>query len=239
MSTSFDSSGVLRNAMKPDPSPFGRRTVSPTPKRVCVMGLGNVLMGDDGFGPLAVEMLRCEYECGPDVEILDLGTPGLDLAPYLYGADLVVIVDTVHAEEKPGTLSVYCEADLLAHRAQLRLTGHDPGLQESLAHLRLSGETPSGLIIVGVVPEACDFGKGISSSVLSACSAAVDNIARLLVEHGIGCSPRHAPLQPNLWWLSENRSTFVIPKSRSQNQVPTNSGGIAVGQAVPAGQLKS
>jgi len=225
--------------MKPDPSPFGRRTVLPTPKRVCVMGLGNVLMGDDGFGPLVVEMLRCEYECGPDVEILDLGTPGLDLAPYLYGADLVVIVDAVHAEEKPGTLSVYCEADLLAHRAQLRLTGHDPGLQESLAHLRLSGETPSGLIIVGVVPEACDFGKGISSSVLSACSAAVDNIARLLVEHGIGYSPRHAPLQPNLWWLSENRSTFVIPKSRSQNQVPTNSGGIAVGQAVPAGQLKS
>jgi len=168
---------------------------------------------------LAVEMLRCEYECGPDVEILDLGTPGLDLAPYLYGADLVVIVDAVHAEEKPGTLSVYCEADLLAHRAQLRLTGHDPGLQESLAHLRLSGESPSELIIVGVVPESCDFGEGISSSVLSACSAAVDNIARLLVERGISCSHRQAPLQPNLWWLSGDPPNFVTPRSDSQSQV--------------------
>jgi len=225
--------------MKPDPWPFPRSTTLPTPRRVCVIGLGNVLMGDDGFGPLAIEIFRCEYECGSHVEILDLGTPGLDLAPYLYGMDLVVIVDAVHAEEKPGTLSIYCEADLLAHRAQLRLTAHDPGLQESLAHLRLSGQTPSELIIVGVVPDSCDFGKGISSSVLSACSAAVDNIARLLAKRGINCFRRRAPLQPNLWWLSDNRSTFVMPKSRSQNRVPTNSGEMAVGQPVPVGQFES
>ena len=225
--------------MKPKPAPFRRCTALPTPKRVCVIGLGNVLMGDDGFGPLAVERFRCEYECGPNVEILDLGTPGLDLAPYLYGTDLVVIADSVQADEKPGTLSIYCEADLLAHRAQLRLTAHDPGLQESLAHLRLSGETPSELIIVGIVPESCDFGKGISSSVLSASSAAVDNIARLLVERGINCSHRHAPLPPNLWWLSENRSTFVMPKLSSQNQVPTNTGGIAPTQSISTGQFEN
>ena len=152
---------------------------------VCVIGLGNVLMGDDGFGPLAVERFRCEYQCGPNVEILDLGTPGLDLAPYLFGRDLVVIADAVNAEEKPGTLHIYCEADLLAHRAQLRLTAHDPGLQESLAHLRLSGERPSELIIVGAVPESCEFGKGISLPVLSTCSIAVDSIAGLLIERGI------------------------------------------------------
>jgi len=196
-------------------------------------------MGDDGFGPLVVERFRCEYECSPNVEVLDLGTPGLDLAPYLYGTDLVVIADAVQADEKPGTLSMYCEADLLARRAQLRLTDHDPGLQESLAHLRLSGETPSELIIVGVVPESCDFGKGISSSVLSASSAAVDNIARLLVERGINCCRRHAPLPPNLWWLSDARSSFVTPESDSQNQVPASNGGIALGQAVPTGRFEN
>ncbi|HTR22387.1 MAG TPA: hydrogenase maturation protease [Terriglobales bacterium] len=225
--------------MKLEPPPFRRCTALPTPKRVCVIGLGNVLMGDDGFGPLAVEGFRCEYECGPNVEILDLGTPGLDLAPYLYGTELVVIADAVQADEKPGTLSIYCEADLLARRAQLRLTDHDPGLQESLAHLRLSGETPSELIIVGVVPESCDFGKGISPSVLGACSLAVDNIARLLVERGINCSRRHAPLQPNLWWLPGARSRFVTPESDSQNQVPANNGRIALGQAISIGQFEN
>ena len=225
--------------MKPGPQPFRRCAVLPIPARVCVIGLGNVFMGDDGFGPLVVERFRCEYECSPNVEVLDLGTPGLDLAPYLYGTDLVVIADAVQADEKPGTLSMYCEADLLARRAQLRLTDHDPGLQESLAHLRLSGETPSELIIVGVVPESCDFGKGISSSVLSASSAAVDNIARLLIERGINCCRRHAPLPPNLWWLSDARSSFVTPESDSQNQVPASNGGIALGQAVPTGRFEN
>jgi len=175
----------------------------------CIIGLGNVLLGDDGFGPLAVEMFRCKYECGTNVEILDLGTPGLDLAPYLYGMDLVVIADAVHAEEKPGTLCIYCEADLLSHRAQLRLTAHDPGVQESIAQLRLAGHAPSELIIVGVVPELCDLGRGVSRSVLSASSVAADNIARLLVERAVNCRRRHAPAEPNLWWLAGDRSEFV------------------------------
>ena len=224
--------------MKPELRPLQKELTLPTPARVCVMGLGNVLMGDDGFGPLAVERFRCEYECGPNVEVLDLGTPGLDLAPYLFGRDLVVIADAVNADEKPGTLSIYCEADLVAHRAQLRLTDHDPGLQESLAHLRLAGETPSELIIVGAVPESCDFGKGISLSVLSASSVAVESIAGLLIERSISCSRRHATPRPNLWWLSEDGSTFVTPKSNSQNLMLANNGEIALGQAVLGGRIK-
>jgi hydrogenase maturation protease len=94
-------------------------TASHPPRRIAVLGLGNVLLGDDGFGPLAVEMFRRLYECDSKVEILDLGTPGLDLAPYLYDADLVVIADAIYPreEEKPGTLCVYCEDDLASSQA--------------------------------------------------------------------------------------------------------------------------
>jgi hydrogenase maturation protease len=198
--------------MNPEPRPFEPTTALPTPQRACVIGLGNVLRGDDGFGPLAVEIFRCEYECGPNVEILDLGTPGLDLAPYLYDADLVLIADAVHSEEKPGTLCIYCEADLLARRAQLRLTAHDPGLQESLAQLRLAGHAPSEIIIVGVVPERCGLGDGISPSVLSASSAAADSIARLLAQRGIGCCRRQVPSQPSLWWLPGDSSKLVASR---------------------------
>ena len=58
---------------------------------ISIVGLGNVFLGDDGFGPLAIETFRCKYECSPDVEVLDLGTPGLDLAPYLYDKRLVIV----------------------------------------------------------------------------------------------------------------------------------------------------
>lgn len=170
------------------------------PAPVRVVGLGNVLLGDDGFGPLAIEMFRCKYECGANVDILDLGTPGLDLAPYLYAAELVVIADAVHAQEKPGTVWVCCEDDLTARRAQLRLTDHDQGVVETLGLLRLAGCAPSEIVIVGVVPKSCGLGESVSSAVLSSCPLAVDNIARLLVERGIDCRLRQAPVPPNLWW---------------------------------------
>ena len=171
------------------------------PNRTVVIGIGNVLLGDDGFGPLTVELFRCKYECGPDVEVLDLGTPGLDLAPYLYDKDLVMLVDAVHAEEPPGTLCIFSESDLLIHHALLRLSAHDPGVRESLAHLSMVGRAPSELIIVGIVPEQCEFATGISASVMTTAPVAADTIARLLRERGIKCHPRDTDLQPNLWWL--------------------------------------
>ena len=177
--------------------------------RVSIIGLGNVLLGDDGFGCLTVEVFRSYYECGPEVEISDLGTPGLDLSPYLYGQELVVIVDAVAADGKPGTVRRYREGDFLGSRAPLRLTDHDPGLQESLAQLRLAGCAPSELIVVGVIPESCGFGEGISSAVFAASSVACGHIARLLRERGFGCRKRTTPVKPKLWWICGHRDDAV------------------------------
>jgi hydrogenase maturation protease len=169
--------------------------------QVSVIGLGNVFLGDDGFGPLAVETFRCEYECPSNVEVLDLGTPGLDLAPYLYDKQLVILVDTVHSDTAIGTLSIFQEDDFISHKAKLRITGHDPGLWDSLAHLRLAGHAPSELIIIGVNPEACEFAEQISEEVWSTASRAATMIARTLVDHGIECVVRQPADMPNLWWL--------------------------------------
>ena len=171
------------------------------PLRVAVIGLGNVFLGDDGFGPLAVEMFRCAYDCDPNVEVLDLGTPGLDLAPYLYDRELVVILDAVEANVHPGTLSILCEGDFVSSRAKLRITGHDPGLWESLAHLRLAGRAPSELIIIGMTPGSCGFGEAINPSVLNTASEAAGTIAALLADRGVSCCRRLAAVEPNLWWL--------------------------------------
>jgi len=168
--------------------------------RVAVIGLGNVLLGDDGFGPFTVEVFRSQYECGPEVEVLDLGTPGLDLAPYLYGKELVVIIDAVHAEGEPGTVRTYRESDFLECQVQPRLTDHDSGLQECLAQLRLVDRGPSEVIIIGVIPEACVFGEGISSKGVAAASVAIDHIIRSLLERGFDCQRLSHPLQPKVWW---------------------------------------
>jgi hydrogenase maturation protease len=168
---------------------------------VSVIGLGNVFLGDDGFGPLAIETFRCEYECSSEVEVLDLGTPGLDLAPYLYDRAFVIVVDAVHADCLAGTLSIFHEDDFGSQRARLRITGHDPGLWESLAHLRLAGHAPAELMILGVNPESCEFAEGISDKISSTASRAAAMIAQSLVERGIACVPRRTPVPPDLWWL--------------------------------------
>ena len=167
---------------------------------VSVIGLGNVFLGDDGFGPLAIETFRCEYECPPSVEVLDLGTPGLDLAPYLYDKELIIVVDTVHSDAAVGTLSIFHEEDFLSHK--LRITGHDPGLWDALAHLRLAGHAPSELIVLGVSPESCEFAEAISEEISSTASQAATMIARSLTDRGIACVPRQSPVALKLWWLN-------------------------------------
>jgi hydrogenase maturation protease len=167
---------------------------------VSVIGLGNVFLGDDGFGPLAIETFRCQYEHPSNVEVLDLGTPGLDLAPYLYDKKLIIVVDTVHSDTAIGTLSIFHEDDFLSHRAKLRITGHDPGLWDSLAHLRLAGHAPSELIVLGVNPESCEFAEQISEEISSTASSAAAMIAQSLIERGIECVLRQPATIPNLWW---------------------------------------
>ncbi len=170
------------------------------PPQVSVIGLGNVFLGDDGFGPLVVETFRCEYACGPDVDVLDLGTPGMDLAPYLYNRDLVVIIDAVHSDAPKGALSIFYEADFVSDRARLRITSHDPGLWEALAHLRLADRAPTDLIVVGVTPESSIFAEAISPALLRTASLASAIVARLLLDRNVACSRRPAAAQPNLWW---------------------------------------
>jgi hydrogenase maturation protease len=179
------------------------------PLRVAVIGIGNVFLGDDGFGPLVVETFRCRFACEPTIEIHDLGTPGLDLAPYLYGQDLVVLVDAVQAEGTPGTLSYYCEDDFVSRSTRLRVTGHDPGLWEALAHLRLAGQSPAELIIIGVIPESCGFGDGVGAVLLDRSSIAADNIANLLTQRGVSCHRRPIPIPQHLWWLPLHEAASV------------------------------
>jgi len=179
----------------------------PLGRRVSVIGLGNILLGDDGFGPCAVEMFRCKYECGPDVEILDLGTPGVDLAPYLYGRGLVVLLDALDAAHTPGTLCI-CRWNAIApSQVKLRLTGHDPGVAEALTQLYMLDQAPHELVVIGAVPKSCEFNKGISSEVFRTACIAVDHIAGLLLDYGVRCVRRSASLRPNLWWLDDSATS--------------------------------
>lgn len=165
-----------------------------------VVGMGNVLMGDDALGPYVARLLVASYEPPEDVEIEDVGTPGLDLAPYLDGARALVVVDTVLSDGPPGTIRVYRRDDLLSSPPPDRTNPHQPGLREALMAAELTSGMPDEVVLVGVVPGDTDAGTGLSPALRERVGEVVRTVAAELVRLGRPLVPRTTPLEPDLWW---------------------------------------
>lgn len=171
-----------------------------------LLGLGNVLMGDDGFGPFVVRAFEAQYELGPGVEVIDLGTPGLDLTPWLADARHVIIVDTVRANAPAGTVKVYEKADIVRHVPSSRVGPHDPGLKETLLTLEFAGRGPETVTLVGAVPGRIAMGTTLSAPVAAAVPTAIAAVADRLVRLGVLTRRRtgHRPADNDgcPWWTN-------------------------------------
>lgn len=165
-----------------------------------VIGLGNVLMADDGFGPFVVHALHQWYEFPPEVSVIDVGTPGLDLTPYVMHADKLIVVDTVRSAGAPGTVKLYRLEDILRHAPQPRLGPHDPGLKETLLALQFDGSAPDEVLLVGAVPGVTEASPYLTCDVRAAVPRAVSEVLGELVRLGMTPTPRTgvAPVVP--WW---------------------------------------
>ena len=152
--------------------------------RTYVLGLGNVLMGDDGFGPAVVRAFNDRYDVGPDVDVIDLGTPGLDLTPWMADSFHVIIVDTVKAKGEPGSLRTYDKADLMKSAPFARTGPHDPGVKECVFTLEFAGRAPEHITVVGAVPDVVGMGIELTPALAAAVPRAADAIAAALAGHG-------------------------------------------------------
>ena len=130
-----------------------------------VLGLGNVLMSDDAFGPYVVRVLDGLYEMPENVQVVDAARPGLDLVPYLLGADVVILVDTVGACGRPGDIHSYRLDDLIADSPEPLLCPHDPGIRSALLKAAAQGGAPRQALLLGVVPEWEATGARLSHAV--------------------------------------------------------------------------
>ena len=170
------------------------------PRRVVVLGLGNVLMGDDALGPAAVRTVSARYEFDPGVSVIDAGTPGLDLTPFLLGQDAAIVVDTVNATGAAGEVRLYRSDELRAAPAGPRLSPHDPGLKEALLLLDLHGNGPRDFLLVGVIPERVERGIGMSEPVRQAIPEVETVVLAELDRLGVAAREKAAPEEPDLWW---------------------------------------
>jgi hydrogenase maturation protease len=168
--------------------------------KVAVLGLGNVLVGDDALGPTAVAVLQATCELPPGVSALDAGTPGADLVPFIAGLDALVLIDTVRSAGSPGELRLYRREQLLATPASPRLSPHDPGLGPALMAAEMMGESPREVLLVGVIPQRVETGIGLSPAVKDSLPAVVAAVLAELERLGHPARRRAQPLTPDLWW---------------------------------------
>ncbi|MEW6338572.1 MAG: HyaD/HybD family hydrogenase maturation endopeptidase [Acidobacteriota bacterium] len=167
---------------------------------MALLGLGNVLMGDDALGPYAIQTLLSRNEFPPGVSVIDAGTPGLDLTPYILGVSALIVVDTVKADAPPGTVRAYRKGQLLEHPPTPRLSPHDPGLKETLLLLEFRGDGPREVLLVGVVPERVETGVGLTEVVRGALPEVERQVVEELRRLGLPPRARDVPAAPDLWW---------------------------------------
>jgi hydrogenase maturation protease len=162
-----------------------------------VLGLGNILCGDDGLGVAALERLRAGFDIPPEVALLDGGTLGLALLPTLEDADEVWILDAVLADTAPGSL-VALEGDAVEVALRERLSPHQIGVADLLDALHWRDAFPARLRVLGLVPESIELGIGLSDPVAHGLDGLVEATAMELSEAGHALTPRttHSDVSP-------------------------------------------
>lgn len=162
---------------------------------VLVLGLGNVLCGDDAAGVIAVHRLRREWMVPPWVRIVDGGTLGLELLALVAASDRVILVDAVRGDAPPGTL-VRLTGDQVGPAVHARLSAHQVGVADLLSGAALCDRYPDEVVIVGVVPQTTELALGCSAPVAASLDGLVAAAAGELRRLGAAPRPREQVLAP-------------------------------------------
>ncbi|NWF53589.1 MAG: HyaD/HybD family hydrogenase maturation endopeptidase [Syntrophaceae bacterium] len=157
--------------------------------KIALIGLGNILMRDEGVGVRAVEALRKKYDFPEEVRLLDGGTLGLDLLHLIEGMDRVLFVDAVDLKRNPGTIAVIEDEDLPSF-LEPKLSLHHVGLSDLLFASSLLGTRPAEIALVGIQPETMEIGLELSMTVMERFEKLLTVIVEKLREWGLEVKER-------------------------------------------------
>ncbi len=160
-------------------------------KSALVLGVGNILWADEGFGVRCVEAFELSYHIPCNVTVADGGTQGLYLVDLLREYDPVVIFDAVDFGDAPGTLRLVQDDDIPAFVGAHKMSLHQAGLQDVIACAKLLGDCAANMLLVGVQPlELEDYGGSLRPAVRERIPQALATARDYLADHGIELAAR-------------------------------------------------
>lgn len=140
-----------------------------------ILGVGNLLLTDEGLGIHAVRKLVDQTGLPEDVEIVDGGTAGLGLLYYLEGVERLVIIDAVDSGNPPGTM-VRLSGDQIPAYLAMKLSPHEITLPDFLAAAKLRDLYPQEVIVWGIQPESLEVGVELSATLAARLDELVSNV---------------------------------------------------------------
>ena len=152
---------------------------------ILVLGIGNVLLTDEGIGVRALNELERRYTFPENVELLDGGTAGIELLRHIRNRDYLIIIDAMKFNQEPGTVT-RVEGNDVPAAFRTRISPHQLGLSDLLAAAMLTDELPPNLVLFGVEPENLDIGLDLTDTV----EASVEKLTGAIIDElrSIDCS---------------------------------------------------
>ncbi|MCW8884059.1 MAG: HyaD/HybD family hydrogenase maturation endopeptidase [Motiliproteus sp.] len=164
-------------------------------KQVLILGIGNVLWADEGFGVRAVEYLHRHYQFSDNVKLMDGGTQGIYLVQHVQEVDVLVVFDAVDYGLEPGTMKRVEGDEVPKFMGAKKMSLHQTGFQEVLAMAEFTGSYPEHLLLMGVQPvELEDFGGSLRPAVKDQIQPAIQQALSYLQNLGVKAVHRNEPL---------------------------------------------
>ncbi|MCC2111858.1 MAG: HyaD/HybD family hydrogenase maturation endopeptidase [Hyphomicrobiales bacterium] len=148
--------------------PGGKACVDHRQAKVLVLGVGNILFGDDGIGPAAVSKLEAEGTHAACADFIDGGTIALSLLPEIEDRDALIIVDAARLEDPPGTVRIFEGGEMDERLTGSRRSVHDVAVSDVITAAQLAGTLPDRRALVCIAPETIGLGYGLSPAVAAA-----------------------------------------------------------------------
>ncbi len=155
---------------------------------IAVLGLGNILLSDEGVGVHAVEVLKSRYSFFPTVDIIDGGTMGLDLLPLFQDRDRILVIDAVDFRRGPGHIALV-EGNQIPPVLNSKLSVHHIGLIDLILASRLTRETPLQLCLAGIEPLSLEVGLSLTGMLQTKLDALIRQVLNKLRTWGVSVTP--------------------------------------------------
>jgi len=144
-------------------------------KQVLILGIGNILWADEGFGVRCAETINQRFHFSDNVKILDGGTQGIYLVQHVQQADVLIVFDAIDYGLAPGTLKTVYNDDVPKFMGAKKMSLHQTGFQEVLALAEFTGSYPEALLLIGCQPvELEDFGGSLREPVKQQIDPAIE-----------------------------------------------------------------